>query len=155
VQLVLLLVLSLSTRSYLAGNLLLSFKCLTMSISGATTTINDGTVTVWYPLSTAFPSNAACSAQIYQYPTPSVAGPLIAFDPAYTIFVGSSSPSCIPTQAAKSWQQALFGSEKTTGTTTLLGPTFVCPGDYSTVATLSVDSLTKHVLCCPTYVHPF
>ncbi|EPE26178.1 hypothetical protein GLAREA_02090 [Glarea lozoyensis ATCC 20868] len=96
--------------------------------------------TAWLPLPTPFISLAACSSQIYQ------AGndhELIAFDPAFTTRVILSGIQCLPLEVSASW------GGKNPETTTVLGPSFVCPTAYSGVQTILVNELTTQTLCCP------
>jgi hypothetical protein len=106
---------------------------------------NSGTITAWLPISTPWLSIAACSSQIYAQRA-GLGGNLIAFDPLYGESIVPSAIPCLPTEVTSSWYQS------NSAITTLLGPTFVCPGAYSAVETILVNSLMQQVLCCPSYV---
>ncbi|RDL34346.1 uncharacterized protein BP5553_07474 [Venustampulla echinocandica] len=102
----------------------------------------SGTITAWLPISTPWVSIAACSSQIYAQRA-GLGGNLIAFDPLYGESIVPTAIPCLPSEVTSSWYQS------NTETTTVLGPTFVCPAAYSAVQTILVNSLTQQVLCCP------
>lgn len=100
--------------------------------------------TAWLPISTPWPSVAECSAQIYVQAAPNGDfGRLIAFDPLYGTEIVTTAIQCLPPQFTSFWFQS------NPATTTLLGPTFVCPGAYTAVETVQVNAQTEQVLCCP------
>jgi hypothetical protein len=105
---------------------------------------NSGTVTTWLPLSTPWLSIQACSSQIYAQRA-GLGANLIAFDPLYGLEISASAIPCLPSEVTAWYLQAQTNSL----TTTLLGPTFVCPGAYSAVETILVNSKTQQILCCP------
>lgn len=104
--------------------------------------IISGTTTAWLPISSPWLSIAACSSQIYAQRA-GLGGNLIAFDPLFGESIVPSAIPCLPTEVTSSWYQS------NSATTTVLGPTFVCPGAYSAVETILVNSLTQQILCCP------
>jgi len=108
-----------------------------------TQTVN-GAVTAWLPLSTPGVLIPACSSQIYAQ----VLG-FFAFNPLFGLSISPNAPTCLPTEVTASWSQQL---EPKVPTTTLLGPTFVCPAAYSAVTTIMVDITSQQILCCPSYV---
>lgn len=104
----------------------------------------DGETTAWLPISSRWTSIAACSTQVYAQRA-GLGGNLIAFDPLFGESIVPTAIPCLPTEVTSSLRQ----SDRDTATTTLLGPTFVCPGAYSAVQTLLVSESTQHVFCCP------
>ncbi|KAF8850320.1 hypothetical protein BDZ45DRAFT_696856 [Acephala macrosclerotiorum] len=103
-----------------------------------------GGVTAWLPLPSAWPAQAECSNQILGAWEANGAN-LVAFDPAYASISPMTASECLPTEFTASWKQA---STTSPATTTLLGPTFVCPAAYHAVGDLFVDSM-QMLLCCP------
>lgn len=108
----------------------------------------SGITTAWLPVPTPWLSIAACSSQIYEQRA-GLGGNFIAFDPLYGESIVPSAIPCLPTEVTSSWYQS------NSATTTVLGPTFACPGAYSGVQTILVSSLTQQVLCCPSYAYQF
>ncbi|KAH7378091.1 hypothetical protein BKA64DRAFT_249093 [Cadophora sp. MPI-SDFR-AT-0126] len=104
----------------------------------------DGKTTAWLPISSRWTSIAACSTQLYAQRA-GLGGKLIAFDPLFGESIVPTAIPCLPTEVTSSLRQ----SDRDTATTTLLGPTFVCPGAYSAVQTLLISSSTQQVFCCP------
>jgi hypothetical protein len=104
---------------------------------------NSGTVTAWLPLSTPWLSIQACSSQIYAQRA-GLGANFIAFDPLYGLEISASAIPCLPSEVSAWYLQG-----QNSPTTTLLGPTFVCPGAYSAVETILVNSQTQQILCCP------
>jgi hypothetical protein len=100
----------------------------------------SGTITAWLPLPTPFISIAACSSQIYKIPARE---PFVAFEPSFTTAIIPGALQCLPLEVASSWEA------KNTETTTVLGPTFVCPAAYSGVQTVTVNPSTTQTICCP------
>jgi hypothetical protein len=105
----------------------------------------SGVTTAWLPIPTPWLSIAACSTEIYAQRA-GLGGNLIAFDPLFGESIIPSAIPCLPTEVTSSWFQS------NTGITTVLGPTFVCPGAYSPVQTILVNPTMEQVLCCPSYV---
>ena len=118
---------------------------MTTTFSGESLQTISGTVTAWLPITTPWISIAACSDQIYAQRA-GLGGNLIAFDPLYGESIVPSAIPCLPAEVTSSWFQS------NTAITTVLGPTFVCPGAYTAVETILVNSLTQQILCCPSYV---
>jgi len=108
------------------------------------TTIS-GTTTAWLPIPSPWLSIAACSTEIYAQRA-GLGGNLIAFDPLFGESIIPSAIPCLPTEVTSSWYQS------NTAITTVLGPTFVCPGAYSAVETILVNPTMEQILCCPSYV---
>ncbi|PVH75742.1 hypothetical protein DL98DRAFT_574858 [Cadophora sp. DSE1049] len=104
----------------------------------------NGKTTAWLPISSRWTSTVACSTQVYAQRA-GLGGNLIAFDPLFAESIVPTAIPCLPTEVTSSLRQ----SDRDTATTTLLGPTFVCPGAYSAVQTLLISSSTQHVFCCP------
>ncbi|EPE26280.1 hypothetical protein GLAREA_02192 [Glarea lozoyensis ATCC 20868] len=100
-------------------------------------TTESGTITAWLPILTPYASIAACSSQIYR-----IASDIIAYDPYFPIGMGVTGLHCLPEELSLSWWQ------RDTETTTVLGPTFMCPEAYSAVSTVSFPSSIQ-TLCCP------
>lgn len=100
---------------------------------------NAGIVTSWLPITTAWPSSAACSTLVWEgYPPYQVI-----YDPGYGISVDLSL-KCLPPAATTWWEQ----DHSNLGTTSFsLGP-IVCPQAYTTASTSVQDSST-FVACCP------
>jgi hypothetical protein len=100
---------------------------------------NDGVVTSWLPLPTAWPSVQPCSTDIY---SESGGGGLArAFDPFYGKSIDTQI-TCLPPAATLWWSQS------TGQTVTSLGP-LACPELYTTATTSVVNSLSTFVACCP------
>jgi hypothetical protein len=108
----------------------------------------SGTITAWLPISSPWLSIAACSSQIYAQRA-GLGGNLIAYDPLYGESIIPSAIPCLPTEVTSSWYQS------DSAITTVLGPTFVCPGAYSAVETILVNTSTQQILCCPSYAPLF
>ncbi|KAH6681463.1 hypothetical protein B0J14DRAFT_448022, partial [Halenospora varia] len=102
----------------------------------------SGTTTAWLPIATPWLSIAACSSQLYGKRNV-VGGSLIAFDPYFGQSIVPSAIPCLPTEVTSSWMN------NDPATTSVLGPTFVCPGAYNAVSTVSVNPSTQQILCCP------
>jgi hypothetical protein len=100
-------------------------------------TTRSGTVTAWLPIPTPHPSIAACSSQVFRN-----SDGIVAFDPYFPIAMGITGLKCLPEELSLSWWQ------RDTETTTILGPTFVCPEAYSIVSTIAFPSSIQ-TLCCP------
>ncbi|QSZ29616.1 hypothetical protein DSL72_004132 [Monilinia vaccinii-corymbosi] len=100
---------------------------------------SSATTTTWLPLSTAWPSTAACSSLVY-IGTGKDAGKLFGWDPLYQAVLDTGSPRCFADEMVSWWF----------GTTISLGPTFNCPAAYSTVATSVHSAGVTQIFCCPT-----
>lgn len=115
----------------------------TTTFSAESLTVVSGATTAYLPVSTAWVSVEACSTQIYQAQDAF----FIAFDPYYGQNIQTTLRiPCLPPEATSSWQQT------NSATTTVLGPTFVCPSAYTSVLNRVVNSFTNQLLCCPSYV---
>ncbi|KAB8304943.1 hypothetical protein EYC80_004260 [Monilinia laxa] len=100
------------------------------------------TVTTWLPLSTAWPSTAACSSLVY-VGTGKDAGKIFGWDPLYQAVLDTGSPRCFAEEMVTWWFQP-------SSAVISLGPTFHCPAAYSTVATSVHSAGVTQVFCCPT-----
>jgi hypothetical protein len=100
-------------------------------------TTESGTITAWLPVLTPYPSIAACSSQVFRND-----GGIIAFDPYFPGHMGDTGVHCLPQELSLSWWQ------RDAGTTTILGPTFVCPEAWSVVKTIEYPTAVQS-LCCP------
>lgn len=105
------------------------------------TTVGVG-VTAWLPIPTPWPTRSECSTQIYGFDNGST---LIGFDPVFASISPTTAIPCLPTEFTASWAQA---DTSLPSTTTLLGPTFVCPAAYTSAGELRVQSM-QMLLCCP------
>ncbi|CZR56129.1 uncharacterized protein PAC_06017 [Phialocephala subalpina] len=119
-----------------------TFSAAPFSLESLTTV--GGGVTAWLPVPTAWPLQPECSTQLIRAWEANGANP-IAFDPAYASVSPTTVSPCLPTEFTASWKQATTTSP---ATTTLLGPTFVCPAAYESVGDLLVQSM-QMLLCCP------
>ncbi|EPE31057.1 hypothetical protein GLAREA_04024 [Glarea lozoyensis ATCC 20868] len=116
-------------------------------------TSND-TVTAWLPISTPFPSALGCSTLFHGNENG-----IYAFDPFYKVYIAPKAPRCLPIEATflslaqesdlDSTTITTLGKTQVLTTTTVLGPTFVCPQAYSEVKTISLDASRTETLCCP------
>ncbi|KAF7910591.1 uncharacterized protein EAF01_002102 [Botrytis porri] len=100
------------------------------------------TTTTWLPLSTAWPSTAACSSLVY-VGSGKDAGKVFGWDPLYQAVLDTGSPRCFADEMASWWLEPA-------SITISLGPTFNCPAAYSTVATSVYNAGVTQVFCCPT-----
>jgi hypothetical protein len=115
--------------------------------------LNDGIWTSWLPVTTAWPSQAACDTAIWArvgINTDSGYWPYI-FDPEYGQSV-ANTPTCLPPAATQWWEQTP-DTDLPQITSYSLGP-LVCPEAYTTVTTTVVKSSSTSVICCPRYTHP-
>ncbi|KAF7852540.1 hypothetical protein EAF04_010941 [Stromatinia cepivora] len=103
---------------------------------------SSGTITTWLPLSTAWPSTAACSSLVY-VGSGKDAGKVFGWDPLYQAVLDTGSPRCFADEMASWWLEP-------SSVTISLGPTFNCPAAYSTVATSVHSAGVTQVFCCPT-----
>jgi hypothetical protein len=104
---------------------------------------NEGIVTSWIPITSAWPVVAECATGgIYSQIGPE--GVAIADDPYYGININRSL-TCLPPAATLWWDQSTTFPLLTH---TSLGP-FVCPGDYTTATTSVVNNSSTFVGCCP------
>lgn len=100
---------------------------------------HNGAVTIWLPITTAWPSQPQCASimsgtyNAVAYGIPSLNLP-------------KNPPSCLPPQWTSWWTQ------NNSATITSLGP-FTCPQQWSTVSTFEVDGSSTLVLCCPKSVY--
>ena len=99
---------------------------------------NNGVVTSWLPLPTAWPSVQPCSTDIYSQ----VGGGLaLAFDPWYGKEIDTRL-TCLPPAATLWWSQSPGQ------TVTSLGP-LACPELYTTGTTSVINSQSTFIACCP------
>ncbi|KAI9648645.1 hypothetical protein NHQ30_003283 [Ciborinia camelliae] len=98
--------------------------------------------TTWLPLSTAWPSTAACSSLVY-VGSGKDAGKVFGWDPLYQAVLDTGSPRCFANEMVSWWFEP-------SSATISLGPTFNCPAAYSTVATSVHSPGVTQVFCCPT-----
>ena len=104
---------------------------------------NNGVVTSWIPLSTAWPSSSGC-ADSFRLDGPS----LMAFDPGYGLNV-NPSVTCEPPEVTTWWEQGLLGGGDSSGHTAVsIGP-LVCPESFVTVATSIKNYSSTLAMCCP------
>jgi hypothetical protein len=152
-------------RSHLFSSLLFSSQCFssqcscssTQHTSKMTTTypaeLNSGVWTSWLPVTTAWPSQAACNSEAWARFGIQAADdfwPYI-YDPAYAQSV-ANSVTCLPPQATSWWGGGSTVSNSITSYS--IGP-IVCPAAYRTYSTSIVSGSSTSVICCPTYVfHP-
>ncbi|KAK6612099.1 hypothetical protein H4I96_01312 [Botrytis cinerea] len=103
---------------------------------------SSATITTWLPLSTAWPSTAACSSLVY-VGSGKDAAKVFGWDPLYQAVLDTGSPRCFADEMASWWLEP-------SSVTISLGPTFNCPAAYSTVATSVHSAGVTQVFCCPT-----
>jgi hypothetical protein len=111
--------------------------------------LRNGVWTSWLPVSTAWPSQAACNSAVWIRGSIEASGgsfPYV-YDPAYAQSVANTL-TCLPPQATKWWQGATTVSN--TVTSFSLGP-IVCPAAYTTASVKVISSSTTSVMCCPRY----
>jgi hypothetical protein len=131
------------TSASVTLKLFLSFEISIMAtFVGESLQVLAGNTTAWLPISTPWSSVAACSTRIYQQEGGGSMS-FIAFDPLFGSIIAPTAVPCLPAQVTASWFQS------NPDTTTVLGPTFVCPGAYSAVLTLLQSTSTQQILCCP------
>ena len=113
--------------------------------------LNGGVWTSWLPVTTAWPTQAACATEAwardgvqatYDY------WPYI-YDPAYAQTVASPATGCLPSEAT-SWFDG-GSTVSNTITSYSIGP-IVCPAAYTTYSTILLSSSSTSVICCPRYV---
>ncbi|KUJ18584.1 uncharacterized protein LY89DRAFT_717173 [Mollisia scopiformis] len=112
----------------------------TTAAPALSTEINNGTVTSWLPLTTAWPSLADCSSQIYTWD-----GTIMVFDPTFREDQDNTDLYCQPSQMTESWTQSHQTPQLTT--TSLEG--LACPDMYTTVWSSPVNTASEYVVCCP------
>lgn len=104
---------------------------------------NEGIVTSWLPLTSAWPSVSQCATGgIYSQLGES--GVPIAYDPFFGVSL-EPSITCLP-PAATSWWSESTGIPLLTHVS--IGPV-VCPGGYTTATTSVVNNSSTFVACCP------
>jgi len=115
--------------------------------------LNSGVWTSWLPVTTAWPSQAACNSEAWArfgIQATDDFWPYI-YDPAYAQSV-ANSVTCLPPQATSWWGGGSTVSKSITSYS--IGP-IVCPAAYTTFSTSIVSGSSTSVICCPTYVfHP-
>jgi hypothetical protein len=115
--------------------------------------LNAGVWTSWLPLTTAWPTQAACSSEIWARFGIQEANNLwpYLYDPAYESSVASPATACLPSEAASWWDGGSTVSN--TITSYSVGP-IVCPAAYTTYSTILLFSSSTSVICCPRCVFP-
>ncbi|KAA8575514.1 hypothetical protein MFRU_002g00380 [Monilinia fructicola] len=103
--------------------------------------LSGATITTWLPLSTPWPSTAACSSLVY-VGSGKDAGRIFGWDPLYQAVLDTGSPRCFAEEMVTWWFQP-------SSAIISLGPTFHCPAAYSTVATSVHSAGVTQVFCCP------
>ena len=114
--------------------------------------LNSGVWTSWLPVTTAWPSQAACNNEAwarYGIQVDEDFWPYI-YDPAYAQSV-ANAVTCLPPQATSWWEGGSTVSSSVTSYS--LGP-IVCPAAYTTYSTSIVSGSSTSVICCPTCVSP-
>jgi hypothetical protein len=106
---------------------------------------NNGVVTSWLPVTTAWPSIQQCSTDIYSQLGGGVA---LAFDPYYGRFINTQI-TCLPPAATLWWSRVL---QTPAQTITGLGP-LECPQLYTTGTTSVINPMSTFVACCPSQVY--
>lgn len=110
--------------------------------------LHDGIWTSWLPLATAWPSQPACTVEVWARfgIQPSNNDWPYIDDRAYGQSV-ANSPTCLPPAATQWWDEEATSS----GTVTRfsLGP-IDCPAAYATVRTTGpVSGTSTSIICCP------
>jgi hypothetical protein len=101
----------------------------------------SGVVTSWLPISSAWPSVAACQTIVWNNPEYTQYNDID--DPGYGISVDNAL-TCLPPIATQWWR-----SQPNNGVTTLsLGP-IVCPSAYFTASTSTQATGSTWIACCP------
>lgn len=109
------------------------------AISTYVNELNNGTLTTWIPLSTAYPIVEGCNSALF-CPTDILSfGEFYAWDPNHQYIT-----SCLPEAASLWWNQL----NSNTATITSLGP-FVCPSAYVAAYTEIVNQESYFTACCP------
>lgn len=103
------------------------------------------TVTSFVPLTTSFTPSAACS-EYFRLNGPS----LVAFDPGYGLDI-DTDVRCVPSAVTTWWEQGRLGGNGEGHTAISLGP-LVCPHEWHTVVSSTVDQSSTLAMCCPSYV---
>jgi hypothetical protein len=106
---------------------------------------NNGVVTSWLPVTTAWPSIQQCSTDIYSQ---FGGGLALAFDPYYGRFINTQI-SCLPPAATLWWSQVL---QTPAQTITGLGP-LECPQLCTTGTTSVINPMSTFVACRPSQAH--
>ncbi|KAK1836343.1 hypothetical protein QBC39DRAFT_296160 [Podospora conica] len=112
------------------------------------------TPVLFFPVPTPWPMSARCDKHIHRQNNQ---GSILAWDPVYPQLASRATvergESCYPTQ-----QQSWHFQASTATPSTALGPTFVCPEQYTAVFSTLVESnsasRTDYTYCCPPYVSP-
>jgi hypothetical protein len=115
--------------------------------------LNAGVWTSWLPLTTAWPTQAACSSEIWARFGIQEANDFwpYLYDPAYELSVASPATACLPFEATSWWDGGSTASN--TITSYSVGP-IVCPAAYTTYSTILLSSSSTSVICCPRCVFP-
>lgn len=107
------------------------------------TEVASGTTTSYLPLTSAWPSIADCSSQIWTWDNT-----MMVFDPTFRQYQTNTNLYCQPPEVTSSWTQVAQTPQLTT---TSLGG-FDCGGMYSTVASTVINDARTYVVCCPKLV---
>jgi len=123
----------------------------TMTTATRSAELNNGVWTSWLPLTTAWPSQAACNSEVWARNAINVTASYwpYEYDAAYGQSVANTL-TCLPPQVTKWWNGATEVSN--TITSWSIGP-IVCPAAFTTVSTTVISGSSTSVICCPTYVH--
>lgn len=114
--------------------------CKMASLTYAPSTLS-GTTTTWLPITSAWPSVAACQTIVWNNPVYTQYNDVN--DPGYGILVDKAL-TCLPPVATTWWE-----SQPNDGVNTYnLGP-IVCPSAYSTATTSTKGIGSTWVACCP------
>lgn len=104
---------------------------------------NDGIVTSWLPLTTAWPSISQCDTALYNI-GPDPVFSLVAYDPFFGLHVDTRL-TCLPPAATTWWYSQ---NQTPLLTVTSIGPV-ICPEAYTTASTSDGGSGSTLVMCCP------
>jgi hypothetical protein len=110
--------------------------------------LNGGVWTSWLPVTTAWPTQAACATEIwarYGIQLSNDFWPYI-YDPGYAQTVASPATYCLPPEATSWWEGGSTVSN--TITSYSIGP-IVCPAAYTTYSTILLSSSSTSIICCP------
>jgi hypothetical protein len=124
----------------------LARKAATMATAATLTTMN-GVPTLFLALPTAYPVQPGCSNPVILEPLE-----FVGWDPMYGAMYDRAAASCLPDQVTSWWNADGFATYGPGPTSTVLGPSFVCPGAYWAVATSSAANGLDQVFCCPSCV---
>jgi hypothetical protein len=104
---------------------------------------NNGVVTSWIPLTTAWASVSGCSNSLMLE-----GDRLVAFDPGYGISINPAA-TCQPSAVTTWWEQGRLGGGSGAGHTAVSILPLTCPEGFSTVVTSVKDYSSTLAMCCP------